>query len=80
MAKINIERAYIEPYDEDDWSILFHVKQGDDHTFVGKVELDRDIPWIHLQTDQNGDLRINNSAGREDTKWDHSTRERIEKG
>ena len=76
MAKIYIERAYIEDYDESEsYQILFHVKHGNEHTFAGKVELDRDIPWIHLQTAENGDLMINNSAGMEDNKWDHITRE-----
>ena len=88
MAKIYIERSYIESYDESDaenshahsHQILFHVKQVSDegqvdHIFAGKVELDRDIPWIHLQTAENGDLLINNSAGMEDNKWDHITRE-----
>jgi len=83
MAKIYIERAYIESYDKSDaenshahsHQILFHVKHGEDHVFAGKVELDRDIPWIHLQTAENGDLLINNSAGMEDNKWDHITKE-----
>lgn len=78
MAKIQIERSYIEPYDQDEsHQILIHVKQGNDHTFAAKVELDRDIPWIHLDTAENGDLLINNSAGMEDNKWDHITREII---
>lgn len=79
MAKIYIERAYIEDYEEESEShmIVFHVKQGDDHIYVGKVELDRGIPWIHLDTAENGDLMINNSAGMEDNKWDHITKEII---
>ena len=76
MAKIYIERSYIEDYDESEsHQILFHVKQGNEHIFAGKIELDRDIPWIHLDTAENGDLLINNSAGMEDNKWNHITAE-----
>ena len=78
MAKIYIERAYIESStEEDNNQILFHVKQGNEHVFAGKVELDRNIPWIHLVTADNGDLLINNSAGMEDNKWNHITKEII---
>ena len=75
MAKINIERAYIEPYDEDDWSILFHVKQGNDkgqidHIFVGKVDMDRLVPWTYMEDQENGDLWITYSKGRE-VHWNH---------
>jgi len=76
MAKIYIERAYIEPYDEEEnCQILFHVKQGNEHVFAGKVDIDAPLPWIHLDTAENGDLLINNSAGMEENKWDHITRE-----
>jgi hypothetical protein len=76
MANFYIERAYIEPYNEDEEShqILFHVKHGNDHIFIGKIELTRDIPWILLDTAENGDLIINNSAGMEANKWDHITK------
>lgn len=84
MAKVYIERAYIEDYEEESEShmIVFHVKQTDaegnvDHIFAGKVELDSNVPWIHLDTAENGDLLINNSAGMEDNKWNHITREII---
>ena len=78
MAKIHIERAYIEPFGEenlDNFQILLHIKEGVEHTFVGKVELDRLIPWMHFNNAENGDLEINNSAGVEVSKWDHITRE-----
>lgn len=76
MAKIHIERSYIESYDDDDsHKILVHIKESNNHTLVGKVELDRDVSWIHLKTADNGDLLINNSAGMEDNKWNHITRE-----
>ena len=77
MAKFNIERAYIEPFDDDDTEILIHIKEGNDHILVGKVELTSHKPWIHLQTAENGDLIINNSAGMEGNKWDHIAREII---
>ena len=76
MAKIITERAYIEPFGEDEqenFAILIHIKQGDDHIYAGKVELDRNIPWIHLENSKNGDLELNNSAGMENNKWDHIT-------
>lgn len=77
MAKIIIERAYIEAADEDEedsFAILIHIKQDNDHIYAGKVELDRNIPWIHLENAENGDLHINNSAGMENYKWDHITK------
>jgi hypothetical protein len=80
MAKIYIERAYIEPFDEETEShqILIHVKQGNDHHFAGKVELTHNIPWLYTNTAENGDLEINNSAGMEANKWDYLTKEIIE--
>jgi len=82
MAKIHIERAYIEPFDEETEShqILIHVKQGNDHHFAGKVELTHNIQWLHTYTAENGDLVINNSAGMEANKWDYLTREIIDNG
>lgn len=85
MAKIYIDRAYIEPYDEEDMDILIHIKQVDqneniDHIYAGKVELTHNIAWIHMDTADNGDLVINNSAGMEGNKWDHITREIIANG
>ena len=76
MANFHIERAYVEAYDEDIEShqILIHAKDGNTHILLGKVELTRNIPWILLDTAENGDLIINNSAGMEETKWDHITK------
>ncbi len=76
MAKIITERAYIEPMDEDDedsFAILIHIKDENNHIYAGKIELDRNIPWIYLDNLENGDLEINNSAGMENNKWDHIT-------
>ena len=76
MAKIITERAYIEPFGEDEtdsFAILIHIKEGNDHIYAGKVELDRNIPWIHLENTPDGHLELNNSAGMENNKWDHIT-------
>ena len=78
MALIHIERAYIEPFeqeDEDNFTILIHVKQGNDHIFAGKVDLDKPMKWLYTINSKNGDLIINNSAGMEANKWDHITLE-----
>jgi len=78
MAKIHIERAYIEPSEkEQDFAILIHIKDGNDHIFAGKVDLDHPIKWIYTENAKNGDLMINNSAGMEANKWDHITQEII---
>ena len=85
MAKIYIERSYIEPYDEDGCDILIHIKDTDengaiDHILAGKVEMTHKKAWIHLETTENGDLSLNYSAGMEGNKWDHITREIIING
>ena len=79
MAKIHIERAYIEAHDEkeDNFSILIHIKSDIDHIYAGKVDLDQQIAWIYMKTAEDGDLLINNSAGMEGKKWDHITKEII---
>jgi hypothetical protein len=82
MAKVHIERAYIEAHDEkeDNFSILIHIKEDLDHIYAGKVELNQPKAWIHLQNAENGDLLISNSAGMEGSKWDHITRDIIDNG
>jgi hypothetical protein len=79
MAKIHIERAYIEPENEehDQFAMLIHIKSGIDHIFAGKVDLDAPIKWLHVENAENGDLMINNSAGMEAKKWDYLTQEII---
>ena len=74
-----MERAYIEPHDEkeNNFAILIHIKSGNDHIYAGKVELDHPVAWMYLNTAENGDLIINNSAGMEGKKWDHITKEII---
>jgi hypothetical protein len=68
MAKIHIERSYIEPFEENDaqsHAILIHIKDGDNHIYAGKVELNKNVPWIYTENAKNGDLDINYSAGME---------------
>ena len=85
MAKIQIERAYIEPFgeeEEDNFSILIHIKQTDadgkiDHIFAGKVDIDQPIKWLYTESNKDGDLMINNSQSMEATKWNHLTKEII---
>lgn len=79
MAKVYMERAYIEAHDEeeDNFSILIHIKDGVNHVFAGKVKLDQPKAWIFLESNEGGDLIINNSAGMEGNKWDHITKEII---
>jgi hypothetical protein len=83
MAKIHIDRAYIESFDDDEsHKILIHIKNTDeygniDHIYAGKVELGKNIFWIYMATAENGDLMINNSAGMENNKWNHITKEII---
>lgn len=68
-------RAYIESYDEDDCSILIELKSGKDHLLINKAQLDQPLKWIFLEYDEKDNLIINNSAGMEETKWDHITKE-----
>ena len=66
-------KAYIEAHDkdEDNFSILIHCED----ILVGKIELDNPKPWLFTMSNENGDLIINNSAGMEDNKWNHITKE-----
>lgn len=79
MAKVHIERAYIEPHDKqhDQFAILIHIKEENDHIYAGKVEIDQPVKWLYTDTNENGDLEINYSAGMENSKWDYLTREII---
>ena len=76
MAKIQIDRAYIEPFDEneDDWSVSIHIKTNKKEILAGKVEMNP-RSWIYLDYNEEGDLIINNSASMEPNKWDHITDE-----
>ena len=77
MAKIWIERAYIEPMEEEQakFTILIHIKEGNNHIFAGKVDIDKPLKWLYTDNADNGDLIINNSAGMEANKWDFITKE-----
>jgi hypothetical protein len=85
MAKVWIERAYIEPFGEeeqDNFTILIHIKETDaegkiDHIFAGKIELDAPIKWLYTENSNNGDLMINNSQSMEANKWNYLTKEII---
>jgi hypothetical protein len=74
MAKINIERAYIEPHsdDEDNWSIEISCND----ILVAKSPV-KPAKWLYTISNDDGDLVINNSAGMEGNKWDYLTREII---
>lgn len=78
MAKISIERAYIEPHDEnlDNFSIEITCN----NILVAKVPIDNPKPWLYTLTNGDNDLVINNSAGMEAKKWDHITKEIIDHG
>ncbi|CAB5218281.1 hypothetical protein UFOVP204_163 [uncultured Caudovirales phage] len=79
MAKVKIERAYIEPSEqEQDFAILIHIKEGNDHILAGKIELNQPLKWLYTENAKNGDLIINNSESMEKHKWDHITREIID--
>lgn len=85
MARIHIERAYIEPFGEeeqDNFSILIHIKETDkdgniDHIFAGKVDIDQPIKWLYTENNKDGDLMINNSQSMEANKWNYLTKEII---
>ena len=84
MARIHIERAYIEPFgeEEENLSILIHIKETDaegniNHIYAGKVELDQPIKWLYTENNKDGDLMINNSQSMEANKWNYLTKEII---
>lgn len=60
MAKVYVERAYIEPYDEENEShqILIHIKDNNDHILAGVVQLTKNINWLYTQSSENGDLEV----------------------
>ena len=82
MAKIHIERAYIEAHDKevDNFSITLEVKDGSDCILVGRINLDNPKPWLYTFTNEDGDLVINNSERMEGNKWDHITKEILADG
>jgi hypothetical protein len=74
MAKINIERAYIEPHSDDEDNFNIEVSCND--ILVAKSPVSP-AKWLYTITNDDGDLVINNSAGMEGSKWDHLTKEII---
>lgn len=72
MAKVYIERAYIEAHDEDIDNHVIEITTGD--ILIGKVYCPPK-PWLYTFTNDDGDLVINNSAGMEANKWDYLTNE-----
>jgi hypothetical protein len=75
MAKIYLERAYIEAQEPDMDNFVIEITYQD--VLVGKVDLDNPKPWLYTISNDDGDLVINNSAGMEGNKWDHITKEII---
>jgi hypothetical protein len=74
MAKINIERAYIESHSDDEDNFNIEVSCND--ILVAKSPLSP-AKWLYTITNDDGDLVINNSAGMEGSKWDYLTKEII---
>jgi len=74
MAKINIEKAYIEPHSDDEDNFSIEISCND--ILVAKSPI-TPAKWLYTITNDDGDLVINNSAGMEGNKWDHITKEII---
>lgn len=73
MAKIYIERAYIEANEKNDkQGITVHV--GD---VFYEVPCDPK-PWLYTIKNEDDDIVINSSAGMEEGKWDHLIREMLD--
>jgi hypothetical protein len=77
MAKIYIDRAYIEPDDESHDN--FAIEISCNGVLVGKVEMPP-RKWLYTFTNEDGDLVINNSKSMESGKWDHLTKEILREG
>jgi hypothetical protein len=77
MAKIKIERAYIEAdeKEQDKFSIMIEIKRDREYILVGTVPLNNPKSWLFTMNNEDGDLVINNSAGMEAKKWDYITKE-----
>jgi hypothetical protein len=77
MAKIKIERAYIEAdeKEQDKFSIMIEIKRDREYILVGTVSLNNPKSWLYTMNNEDGDLVINNSAGMEAKKWDYITKE-----
>jgi hypothetical protein len=77
--QISTIRAYIESSDEEDeWAISLHIKENTTEILAGKVEMDP-RGWIYLDYNEDDDLIINNSPKMEKKKWDHITKEILDR-
>jgi hypothetical protein len=72
MAKISIERAYIEAHDDDVDN--FSIEVSCNGVLVAKSPV-TPVKWLYTMSNDDGDLVINHSAGMEGNKWDHITKE-----
>lgn len=75
MAKISIERAYIEAHDENADNFAIEITCED--ILVGKVNISKPKRWLYTIENEEGDLVINNSRRMEAKKWDYLTQEII---
>lgn len=75
MAKISIERAYIEAHDENADNFAIEITCED--ILVGKVNISKPKRWLYTIENEEGDLVINNSKRMEAKKWDYLTQEII---
>ena len=76
MAKIWMERCYIDISDEDTdtYSVEIHIKEGKSEILAGRVNMGP-RPWVYIDYNEDGDLILNHSPGMDGNKWDHITRE-----
>lgn len=76
MAKVYIERSYIEAHDQNTNTHIIEIaiKQDSQEILFAEVECPPK-PWIYLDWNEDGDLILNNSEGMESNKWDHITKE-----
>jgi hypothetical protein len=74
MAKVYIERAYIEAHDDDVDNFSIELTCND--ILVAKSPVSP-AKWLYTITNDDGDLVINHSAGMQSNKWDHLTKEII---
>jgi hypothetical protein len=71
MAQVWIDRAYIEPHDDDidQYAVEIYINSDKKEILAGKVEM-RPRSWVYLEYNEDKDLIINNSPGMEKIKWD----------
>jgi hypothetical protein len=76
MAKIYIERSYIDISDPDDdqYLVELYIKEGKSEVLAGRVDIGP-RSWIYIDYNEDKDLILNHSPGMDGNKWDHITRE-----